>query len=57
MIRDQVHVLVRKRPVEWPAEVAHSFKGPSSRVRPAEFGWLARWRVRQYIQLQRDSVA
>jgi hypothetical protein len=57
MIRDQVHVLVRIRPVEWPAEMAHSFQGPSSRVRPAEFGWLARWRVRQYIQLQRDGVA
>lgn len=42
---DHVHVLVRIRPVEWPAEVARNLKGCPSRVLRAEFGWLARWRV------------
>jgi putative transposase len=42
---DHVHVFVRVRPVDAPAEVARRFKGRTSRVLRAEFPWLARRRV------------
>lgn len=37
---DHVHVFVRVRPTDSPAEVARRFKGRTSRVLRAELAWL-----------------
>jgi len=42
---DHVHIFVRVRPTDSPAEVARKFKGRTSRVLRAEFAWLGRRRV------------
>jgi putative transposase len=42
---DHVHIFVRVRPTDWPAEVARRFKGRTSRVLRAEFAWLGHRRV------------
>lgn len=42
---DHVHIFVRVRPTDSPAEVARRFKGRTSRVLGAEFAWLGRRRV------------
>jgi len=42
---DHVHIFVRVRPTDSPAEVAAKFKGRTSRVLRAEFAWLGRRRV------------
>jgi len=42
---DHVHIFVRVRPTDSPAEVAAKFKGRTSRVLRAEFAWLERRRV------------
>lgn len=38
---DHVHLFVRVRPIDSPAEVARLLKGRSSRVLRSEFTWLA----------------
>ena len=42
---DHVHILVRVRPTDSPAEVVGRFKGRTSRVLRSEFSWLGRRRV------------
>lgn len=42
---DHVHIFVRVRPTDSPAEVVRRFKGRTSRVLRAEFPWLGRQRV------------
>jgi putative transposase len=42
---DHLHLLVRVRPADSPAEVARKFKGRTCRVLRAEFAWLGRQRV------------
>lgn len=42
---DHVHIFVRVRPPDSPAEVARCFKGRTSRVLRAECAWLGRHRV------------
>jgi putative transposase len=42
---DHVHLFVRVRSADSPAEVARKFKGRTSRVLRAEFAWLGRQRV------------
>ncbi len=37
---DHVHIFVRVRPTDSPAEVARRFKGRTSRVLRCEFPWL-----------------
>jgi len=41
----QVHIFVRVRPTDSPAEVIRKFKGRTSRVLRSEFAWLGRCRV------------
>ena len=45
VMSDQVHIFVRVRPTDSPAEVARRFKGRTSRVLRAEFAWLGRRKV------------
>jgi len=45
VMSDHVHIFVRVRPTDSPAEVARKFKGRTSRVLGAEFAWLGRRRV------------
>jgi len=40
-----VHIFVRVRPTDSPADVAGKLKGRTSRVLRAEFAWLGRRRV------------
>jgi len=42
---DDVHILVRVRLTDSPAELSRKFKGRASRVWRAEFAWLGRRRV------------
>jgi putative transposase len=42
---DHVHIFVRVRPTDTPAEVARKLKGRTSRVLRAESAWLGRQRV------------
>jgi putative transposase len=42
---DHVHIFVRVRPTDSPAEVARRFMGRASRVLRAEFAWLGRKKV------------
>jgi len=42
---DHVHIFVRVRPTDSPAEVARKVKGRTSRVLRAELAWLGRRRV------------
>jgi putative transposase len=42
---DHVHIFVRVRPVDSPAEVAGRFKGRASRVLRSEFARLGRKKV------------
>jgi putative transposase len=42
---DHVHIFVRVRPTDSPAEVARKFKGRTSRVLRSEFAWLGHRRV------------
>jgi putative transposase len=39
---DHVHIFVRVRPTDSPADVARRFKGRTSRVLRSEFPWLGR---------------
>ena len=45
VMADHVHILVRVRPTDSPAEVVRGFKGRTSRVLRAEFSWLGCRRV------------
>jgi len=45
VMADHVHIFVRVRPTDSPAEVARKFTGRTSRVLRAEFAWLGRGRV------------
>jgi len=42
---DHVHISVRVRPTDSPAELSRKFKGRTARVCQAEFAWLGRGRV------------
>ncbi|MGC8512782.1 MAG: IS200/IS605 family transposase [Acidimicrobiales bacterium] len=42
---DHVHIFVRVRPTDSPAEVVATFKGRTSRVLRQEYAWLGRGRV------------
>ena len=45
VMADHVHLFVRVRPIDAPAEVVRGFKGRTARVLRQEFRWLARWKV------------
>ncbi|MQA64265.1 MAG: IS200/IS605 family transposase, partial [Actinophytocola sp.] len=45
VVPDHVHLFVRVRPADMPAEVVRKFNGRTARVRRQEFRWLAKSKV------------